>query len=84
MCAADPGQDSCQGDSGGPLYDSSSGKLVGLVSFGDGKLLLFSCSLVAALPIGLNMPCKTECRMCVSKLSRRICSTWNSGEWQVV
>jgi len=35
MCAADPGQDSCQGDSGGPLYDSSSGKLVGLVSFGD-------------------------------------------------
>jgi secreted trypsin-like serine protease len=34
MCAADPGQDSCQGDSGGPLYDSSSQKLVGIVSYG--------------------------------------------------
>lgn len=41
MCAADPGEDSCQGDSGGPLYDNSSGKLVGVVSFGDGKLLFF-------------------------------------------
>lgn len=34
MCATDPGQSSCSGDSGGPLYDSSSQKLVGIVSYG--------------------------------------------------
>ena len=37
MCATDPGQDTCGGDSGGPLYDSSSQKLVGVVSYGEGK-----------------------------------------------
>ncbi|GKY97171.1 hypothetical protein MPSEU_000675500 [Mayamaea pseudoterrestris] len=38
LCAGNPttgGRDSCQGDSGGPLYDAY-GKLVGIVSWGDG------------------------------------------------
>ncbi|XP_046404252.1 trypsin alpha-like [Ischnura elegans] len=34
MCAKAPGKDSCQGDSGGPLVQD--GKLVGIVSFGQG------------------------------------------------
>ncbi|XP_017097733.2 trypsin alpha-like [Drosophila bipectinata] len=34
ICASAPGKDSCQGDSGGPLV--SGGKLVGIVSFGNG------------------------------------------------
>ncbi|KAH8324517.1 hypothetical protein KR074_009276 [Drosophila pseudoananassae] len=34
ICASSPGKDSCQGDSGGPLV--SGGKLVGIVSFGNG------------------------------------------------
>lgn len=34
LCAAAPGRDSCKGDSGGPLV--SGGKLIGLVSWGDG------------------------------------------------
>lgn len=36
MCATYPaGRETCQGDSGGPLYDSSSAKLVGVVSISD-------------------------------------------------
>ncbi len=38
MCTSKPGKDACQGDSGGPLYDSSSQKLVGVTSWGAGKL----------------------------------------------
>ncbi|EDV31307.1 uncharacterized protein Dana_GF15291 [Drosophila ananassae] len=34
ICASAPGKDACQGDSGGPLV--SGGKLVGIVSFGNG------------------------------------------------
>ncbi|KAH8352897.1 hypothetical protein KR084_007146, partial [Drosophila pseudotakahashii] len=34
ICAAGPGKDSCSADSGGPLV--SDGKLVGIVSFGEG------------------------------------------------
>ncbi|XP_017011849.3 trypsin alpha-like [Drosophila takahashii] len=37
ICAAAPGKDSCQGDSGGPLV--SDGKLVGIVSTGNGCAL---------------------------------------------
>ena len=37
ICATSPGQGICNGDSGGPLYDSSSQKLVGVVSYGIGK-----------------------------------------------
>merc|ERR1712183_57777 len=38
ICASNPGKDSCQGDSGGPLVveESSSFKLVGVVSWGYG------------------------------------------------
>lgn len=36
MCAATPAKDSCQGDSGGPLIEASSGKQVGVVSWGAG------------------------------------------------
>ncbi|XP_034101554.2 trypsin alpha-3-like [Drosophila albomicans] len=34
ICAASPGKDACQGDSGGPLVHN--GKLVGIVSWGNG------------------------------------------------
>ena len=58
MCAADPaGQDSCQGDSGGPLYDSSSAKLVEIVSFSDGKLFFSSCSLIAVIYFSVLSTC---------------------------
>jgi hypothetical protein len=38
ICAGVPqgGKDACQGDSGGPLLQASTGKLVGVTSFGDG------------------------------------------------
>jgi trypsin len=38
LCAGVPqgGKDACQGDSGGPLFQASTGKLVGVTSFGDG------------------------------------------------
>lgn len=40
VCAIHPdrvdGRDSCQGDSGGPLQSDLTGKLVGVVSFGQG------------------------------------------------
>lgn len=40
VCAVHPdridGRDSCQGDSGGPLQSDVTGKLVGVVSFGQG------------------------------------------------
>lgn len=37
MCAARAGKDACQGDSGGPLVEKSSGKQVGIVSWGKKK-----------------------------------------------
>jgi trypsin len=36
ICAGGNGKDACQGDSGGPLLDMVDGRLVGLVSWGDG------------------------------------------------
>jgi trypsin len=36
ICAGGRGKDACQGDSGGPLLDMVDGRLVGLVSWGDG------------------------------------------------
>jgi trypsin len=36
ICAGGSGKDACQGDSGGPLLDMVDGRLVGLVSWGDG------------------------------------------------
>jgi trypsin len=36
LCAARSGKDSCQGDSGGPIIDKSTGKQVGIVSWGRG------------------------------------------------
>lgn len=36
LCAASTGIDTCQGDSGGPLVDVTTGKLVGVVSWGRG------------------------------------------------
>lgn len=36
MCAYATGRDGCQGDSGGPLYAVGSGKVTGIVSWGEG------------------------------------------------
>lgn len=38
ICANDKNRDACQGDSGGPLYDKSKNLLVGVVSWGTGKM----------------------------------------------
>ena len=36
ICAARDGRDTCQGDSGGPIIDKSSGKQIGIISWGYG------------------------------------------------